>query len=538
MVLGVVPVAAASLAAVHRLWQLIRRGGVFSGGGNLALGLVGLALLALPQLLLEGFSGETLWMATGAASLVLGIGLASFVPRAPSGGAAGVATLMAATVALAAPAVWRLVSTEPVMLWWVNHTNVWAAMAAMVAAATLPLYGRKLRPYALVLLSAAAVLVAAATGSRTAIFAVTAGAVATLVVTAGGKKAGWRAGLLTALGVAAAIAAVLASPLGSRLAGLMPGTAPSNLVIASEELDGEYWTKRGVEVVAAPGGDGLRQFLIRSTDGRALDRAHQRFVLPGGEVRTLAFEFRQSGAGGGIVAFCEPTGSIIVPFGAPGEAVASGEPEVLAVEETPTEDGWTLALLTVRNTGERPVVWRVGLAPNLRDGGASELSVRHVRMFSGAQDLGYQPTYAATRVRELAQLSAGQRLGYARGALALLAKRPLFGHGSAEPFYQLLDDYALSEAAVASNRPHHAHSLLGDVLVRFGIVGLVGLLVLLAAAVCTLPRGRRAAVVPFLVVVFVLGLGDATFFNAGGPFVLGYLLLAYPAERTRARATA
>lgn len=531
MVLGVVPVAAASLATVQRLWQLTRRGSAFCSGGNLALGLVGLALLALPQLLLEGFLVETLWIALGAASLVFGIGLASFVPKTPTGGLAGAATLTTAALALAAPAVWRLISAEPVMLWWVKHTNVWAAMAAMVAAATVPLYGKKLREYALVLLTVAAVLVAAATGSRTAIFAVVAGAAATFLVSAVGERAGWRVGLVTALGATAAVAVVLASPLGSRLAGLVADTATSNQVIASEELQGEYWTKRGVEVVVAPGPDGLRQFLIRSSDGKALGRAHQRFVLPAGAVRTLVFEFTQTGAGGGVVAFSEPTGSMIVPFGKPGEVAASGQPEVLAVEEVPTDGNWTLALLTVRNTGEQPVVWRVGISPNLRGGGVSELKVRHVRMFSGTQDLGYQPTYAATRLRELATLSASQRLSYADGALGLLVEKPLFGHGSGKPFYQLLDDYALSAAAAASDRPTHAHSLVGDVLVRFGIVGLVGLLALLTAAVRTLPRGGRLAALPFLVVVFVLGLGDATFFNAGGPFVLGYLLLAYPDER-------
>lgn len=524
VLLGVTPVAGAMAAAVERLWWFVSGPRTYKEGANLVTGLVGLALLVLPQLLLEGFVGETVWVATSATSLVLAIALVTWSPARNLVAGAGWATLVAAVLVLVGPAVWWLWFSEAGMLWWVNHANVWAAMAAMVMAGTIPLYSAKLRHHPLVWLTLAAVAVAAATGSRTALFAVAAGTVASVFRGAPAGLKGWRGALTLVVIVGVVVLVVQASPLRARLAGLVP--APTeNLVIASEQLDGRYWTSRGVEVLSELGDDALRTFRISSTAGEPLDRVHQRFVLPADGVRTLTFEFR-GGSGGGVVAFSEPTGSLTVPFEAVDESRAAGNPEIVQVAMTPGDDGWVTANITVRNTGLEPVVWRAGLSPSLRGSLGAEMQVRYVRMSRGADDLGYSPTDDETRARELAALSASQRMGYARGAWELLKERPLFGHGTSRTFYELLDQYSLRSNVTGTDQPWHAHSLLGDLAVRFGGAGILGFLLIIVGAVQALPVGRRSDALPFLVVVLVLGVGDATFFKAGGSFVMAHLLLA------------
>lgn len=524
--LGVVPIAAAALAGIDRARIAFSAGASRTNRANIIFALGGLVLLVLPQAVIEGLSGDTLWIGVSSASLVLAIYLAS-VPGEQS--AYGLRALLVATTAVAAPALWRLVVNETFMLWWVNHTNVWAALAALVASASMPLYRTSLRSRAVAILSASAIIVAAATGSRTALFAVAAGVVMSLLVAPTKRVLNWRGAASVVVGLVAVSGLVLLSPLGSRLVGPVSG-GEANLVLASEELGGQFWTPRGVAVRSERGSDGSNWFRITSLDGQAFDRVHQRLVIPPMETRTFSFDYRQASIGGGVVAFTEGGGSMVVPFSASSDVNVAGHPEFVDAGSHAGVDGWTTFNLTVRNSSAEPLVWRVGLSPNLRNEQGAVLDVRQVRMTHGGEATAYVPTYAESRVRELASLSAGQRLGYAQGVLGLLAERPLFGHGSARPFYVLLDDYSLRSSATASDRPWHAHSLLGDVLVRFGAVGLLGLLVVLACAVRSLPQGRRLSAAPFLVVVFVLGFGDATFFNAGGPFVLSYLLLTMPAS--------
>lgn len=524
VLVGVVPVAGAALCAIERLRRNQYRTPTRLGRENMLVGLLGLLLLAIPQLILDGFSGEVLWVATSAASLVLAIVLVSFTSSGVSIRGPGEFTLGASAAVLGAPALWGLVSASEVSLWWVNHTNVWAAMAVMVAAATVALYRRKLWVHALFWLYLSSVLVVSFVGSRTALFAVAAGLVATTVVHLPGSGRIRRVALFGVIGLTIAAVVVVVSPLRTRLAGLIPAQT-TNLVLASEEVGGEYWSLRGAEVLTERGDGAFNWFRILSTSGKALDRVHQRFVLPAGAVHTLVFEYRQRGTQGGLVAFSEPTGSMIVPFDAPDALQVTGNLEVLNATQVQGDDNWTRFELTVENVGEGPLIWHLGFATSLRDADPSELNLRHVRLVRGAGDVEYSPTYSADRVRSLASLSAGQRLGYVKGAVSLLRERPLFGHGSAKPFYALLDELELSTSAASTDRPWHAHSLVGDVLVRFGSVGLLGLVLLITGAVRTLPPGKRLVALPFLVVVFVLGLGDATFFDAGGPFVLSLVLL-------------
>lgn len=525
VLLGLAPVIAMLLIMAQLLLRSLMQGSAGRIGANTLLGFFGVLLLVLPQLLLEGFTGPTLWVATGASAILFAIVLVSAASPLSEANWANALTLVAAVIVISGPAVWRLVSGGEYTLFWVGHPNVWAAMVVMAVAASVPLYRNDLRAYALVFLTLAAVIVTAATGSRTALFAVAAGLIAELVLARVPGKWSCRAQAVVLLGLCVGVTVVLVSPLGARLSGLLTDKV-RNLVVASEELDGSYWTKRGVDITPTIGDDGLRQFLIRSTDGRALDRVHQRFLLQAGQVRTLAFEYTTNGTESGIVAFSEPEGRMIVPLDSPNQAFASGSPELLSATVEPVKDGWMLARITVVNPRQVPVVWRVGFSPRLSGKGSAYLSVRHIRMSVGDEDFSYEPSYEATRVRELAALSAGQRFGYALSVLGLLAERPLFGHGSAKLFYELLDDFALGDGMSASNRPQHAHSLIGDVLVRFGLAGLLGLLTLLVVAVRALPSGKRSVVLPFVVVIFVLGVGDATFFSAGGPFVLGFLLLS------------
>lgn len=524
VIVGAVPIAAAGLAGIERTFWALSRPKSRSRSPTVGVAVVGLALLVLPQLVIEGLAGETLWIGISSASLVLAIYLAS-MPRKQN--SFGLRTLLVSAVAMAAPALWRLVASENFMPWWVTNTNVWASLAAMAATATVPLYREKVRSQAVTILFFAAILVAAATGSRTALLAIAAGVVTNLLMAFAKGAFSWRGAVIVVVGLVPVGALVLLSPLGSRLVGSVHG-GEGNLVLASEELGGKYWTLRGVAVRSERGSEGLNWFRITSLDGRALDRVHQRFVIPPMETRTLSLDYRQLSAGGGVVAFAEGGGSMVVPFSANSEVSIVGNPTLVDASSHPAVDGWTTFVLTVRNSTSEPLVWRVGLSPNLRNEPGAVLDIRQVRMTRAAEVTAYVPTYAESRVRELASLSAGQRLGYAQGVIGLLAERPLFGHGSARPFYVLLDDYSLQSGATASNRPLHAHSLMGDVLVRFGAVGLVGLLAIVACAVCSLPQGRRLSIAPLLVVMFILGLGDATFISAGGPFVLSYLLLAMP----------
>lgn len=233
------------------------------------------------------------------------------------------------------------------------------------------------------------------------------------------------------------------------------------------------------------------------------------------------------------MAFTEGGGSLVIPFAGSNEASSYGNPELVSVGSRVGSEGWSSFDVTVRNSSGESLVWRVGLSPSLRNEPGAVLDVRQVRMTSGVEAAVYVPTFLETRVRELANVSASQRLGYVRGVIGLVAERPLFGHGSEHLFYVLLDRYSLRADATDSDRPWHAHSLVGDILVRFGLVGLLGFLMLLVVAVRSLPPRNRSMAAPFLAVVFVLGLGDATFFNAGGSFILSYLVLSAPGSTDR-----
>jgi len=394
----------------------------------------------------------------------------------------------------------------------------------MVAFASIPLYRGPVRLPALGVMALAAICVTAATGSRTALLACLVGVVAVLIL--GGSRWSWTTVTVVIGLIVAGSLLVLWGPLSTRLAGLA-GESSSNALMASEDLESDYWTKRGVVIERVSNGSPYAWFRIRSESGDPLNRAHQRVYLPPGAVRTFTVESPAQGSAAGILSFAEGGGRIFVPLDPNARTEASGLPALHGVVRDQLEDGWLSLSVTVVNESNEPLVWRVGVAPHYAPGGAEEVLVRHLRLSHDASVRPYSPSYEATRVQELARLSASQRVRYGRGVVALFARSPWLGYGTSAPFHELLDRVN-PPASSGSDKPVHAHSLIGDFLVRSGLIGLAGIVLLTVGLVTSLAPGRRKAVLPLILVVLVLGVGDATFLPAAGPFVLAVLRLSLP----------
>lgn len=490
---------------------------------NYLLSILGFILFAFPLLLHDGLNSATLWMlANGGAILLAGFVIAT----TPSNGKAlqGWIPLLTSAGLLALPAALHILAPGFPGLWWVPHDNSWAAFAVMSACAVAPTFSRSYRQASVVILVSSAMLVVLATGSRTGLLGLMAGALAAAIF---GRipwkwSRGW--GMFLLAGTIIGVGVFLASPLSLRISA-WPGEASTNLLLGSEELNGALWTKRGVMVEKLQASDGYASFLIQSDSGDSLDRVHQRVVLAGGVTRTLTVEFQNYSKAGGIVAFSDAEGRLMVPFAEEEVRTQVAPPTLVRVARSGGNDDWHSLSITLRNDEAEAIVWRVGIAPSFSAATDQALIVKHVRLNDGDAPRPYQPTYETDRVSQLAAISAGQRLGYVSAAAKLFLAQPWLGYGSSKTFFELMSEAGIIGAEPNSNVPVHAHSLIGDILVRSGLCGLFGFLLMVTALIVTVPKQSRYKLTPLLVAIVVLGLGDATLFDAGGIFVLASIAI-------------
>lgn len=434
-----------------------------------------------------------------------------------------------AMVTLSAIDLWQ---GAPRAYGWTPHPNVWAALATGAALGGALLFPRGRWPWLKLSLACAGLSVVAMAGSRTALLAALIGFALLgwqeLSSSAARPRRARAWVILLTIGLLFAASTTL-TPLGSRW--FAWNAAPStNLILASEDMAGAFWTRRDVLPMRGADIGGHATYHLSATVADPLARLHQRVLLRPDEVMTLSVEFGPGAEAAGVHAFSEAGGRISLSRS--GEVEQLREPPTLlrtAVAEL--EDGWTRLELTVMQQGEDPLVWRFGLAPSLRGGLGSEVWVRRPQLSSGPEALPYTPTSPEDRGRDLAGLSAAQRWGYVAAALAVMRGHWWLGHGPSADFSSLVEARSPGLLA-ASDRPSHPHNLPMAMLVQYGLLGLAGLSLMILAAAWLVPAGQRWALAPLWLAMLVMSLGDATFFSAG----TGYIGLALIAWRRRSPA--
>lgn len=440
-----------------------------------------------------------------------------------------IAVVMTLTIVTSASAVIAFATGGRVAAW-TTHPNVWGAhlAAGLTLALGLVLGERRTTVAAIGFLGAMAV---AATGSRTATLAVIA-AVIVSVAFAGrnGRVRPPRRVIVTGVTMALLVSAVVLStmPFGARLdlAGFgASGAELTNRLAASEELTSALWTARDVtvELLADDRGVAVHQVRSRTPDGLA--RLHQRVVFPAGTVAIVSVELGPEGPDAGLLAFGEPSGRLSIRRD--GTVLARpSELDVTSVSVSTLDDGWTRLTVTLTVLTEESRIWRVGFAPSLSRGYTDAVRIRRPSIVWGNDPLPYVGTTVRDREAALARTSAAQRLEYMPAAIAIASRSWLVGHGRERTFAELADAYVPGRLG-ASDRPTHAHSLLLDLLVTNGVLGVVGFGMMGAAWWMAVPRHSRAAAAPLIAALVVANVGDATLLTGGPEYALLALLMLH-----------
>ena len=413
---------------------------------------------------------------------------------------------------------------------WTAHPNLWGAHLAAGLAVSVGLLMRQNR-VAAISVGALGVAAIAGTGSRTATLAMVvavAWAVAATRARAGTRRRTRSVVVAATLLLCLVAIATSWTLLGVRLTAIgwwLGGTTPTNHVAASEELASGLWTLRDVTIERLPDEDGVAVHRVQSQSTDGLARIHQRIVLPSRTAATLSVEFGPEGDQAGLLAFGEPSGRLSIRRDG---AVLSSPPdlEIIGVAVDALENGWTRLNATLLVPGEQAVTWRVGFAPSLSTGLRDSVRVRRPSLVWSSVPLPYVGTTARDREVALASTSARQRLQYVPVALEIARRSWLVGHGRQMTFVELADTFAPGRLS-SSDRPHHAHSLVLDLLVTKGVLGVAGFGLLATAWWMAVPRSSRGVAMPLVASLFVANLGDATLFTGGPEYALVAFLLLH-----------
>lgn len=447
-----------------------------------------------------------------------------------------IAVVMTLTIVTAASAAIAFSTGERVAAW-TTHPNVWGAhLAAGLAVALGLVLGERRTTVAAI--GVLGVMAVAATGSRTATLAVIA-AVIVAVAFAGrsGRVRAPRRAIVAGVTMALLVSAVVLStmPLGARLDLIGFGTAgaePTNRFAASEELTSALWTARDVTVERLADDRGVAVHQVRSRTPDGLARLHQRVVIPAGTAAIVSVELGPEGLDAGLLAFGEPSGRLSIRRD--GTVLARpSDLDVTSVSVSTLDDGWTRLTVNLTALTEESRIWRVGFAPSLSRGHTDVVRIRRPSIVWGNEPLPYVGTTVRDREAARARASAAQRLEYVPAAIAIASRSWLVGHGRERTFAELADAYAPGRLG-ASDRPTHAHSLLLDLLVTNGVLGVVGFGLMGAAWWMAVPRASRPAAAPLIVALVLANVGDATLFTGGPEFALLAFLMLHAGGTKRA----
>lgn len=394
---------------------------------------------------------------------------------------------------------------------WAHHPNTWSAGMLLPVFAVFVMT-RAPVPRCVAL--ASAVIVAAATGSRTAI-AVLVFMALTYVCSSSDEGLRSRPWSRFALGavVVVVVLAVLAlvqprifSSLGDLRQGARAGPA---LLGVAQPL--------GVEIASEPGGVTLitRQGLV------PWHRLQAPLILFPGTEYVLSIEIGASSSDGspGLLGVASSGNEVRVERVADTWDVrASGHLVAGELAQVSLEDTWTRLEFGIATDSDDATWLWVGPAPDLS--GAVAGAWMEVRAFTASFAVGSGP--AISRGEDLPELSLASRQALARrgafaAAIAAFRQSPWFGRPM-EPF---TDYFRAHPASQQTAVPAHPHNELLAVLYHRGLVGTLGLLGMVSWLLLVYARRSRPVAVTLAVVLVLANTFDTLLWSAGMIYVLG-----------------
>lgn len=292
------------------------------------------------------------------------------------------------------------------------------------------------------------------------------------------------------------------------LTSLVGEPAGANLFRGTEIPAADWWHALGVEHTASTvivQGERRTGFVLTKTDDEPWSRLQQGVVLQPDTTYTLsaawsAHEALRPGLDGwGVDAPDGPAMVISATRSADGLGVtASGPMRVLDRSLVDIDSGWQRASVTFRYEGERPLVWYAGVVVDRTTRTGERLTFAELQLTESDTMLSYRPGVAERGVTDL----RASRLPIWRDAFAAFVAKPWFGWGEGG----LPEAVATLHSDDRQLRPiaSHAHNMVLDVLVKQGVVGGFGLVLLFGlVALRTVQRRDRAAALVLLGVAIV-----------------------------------
>lgn len=368
-------------------------------------------------------------------------------------------------------------------------------------------------------------------GSREAAIAWVIVALALFVLHSGrSKRSFWLE--LSLLAVMFGVALGLSPYLGWGRVGFLLDLAPSvearqNLIQGSEIADGDWWDALGVAVnerEAAINRQTLTVYDIAKLEPESWRRLQQAVTLEPNQPYTLSAYVqsapgaRPSLQGWGRVNTqnanqdANQNASTFIVIGemlaGRWHASVSGPGRVLASNSMVISENWRRVWVSFVYTGNDPLTWWVGMAPDRREQ-ASAASA-----FAGFQ-LEPVATTTSTALSPYQPGAASQGLGlqvarlpYWRAAWQGFLERPWFGQDETFGRYFVTQGYS----SKIQQPPSHVHNLFLQFLFTRGIVGLTGLLLLLAALIYPLVQRRDVGMLTVVAALLIANLFDYSLF--------------------------
>lgn len=380
--------------------------------------------------------------------------------------------------------------------------------------------GRSIRLGALAL-SALGILVS---GSREAAIGWVIVAIVTQLVH---RNASFRSRLveIAAIVLMAAVAGGLGPTLGWGQVGflLQPTNSAAdeqNMLQGTEIPTGDWWDRSWVRVAAAPvdiAGDELVGYRVRKQGRESWLRLQQAIEIEPGRTYTVSAwirsgsdELRPGIQGWGQFRRADTVESFWISGSLAAEAFAAeahGPGELLGAGIAARDGPWARVFATFRYDGPEPLAWFVGLAPDIRNAPPTVASFAGFQLQEG--DLGPYRPGSATRGLGLEEA----RLPFWQAAVRGIGARPILGWGGTS-----YSDWFLANWPGRSRLqvvPAHAHNLFLHVAFERGLVGLLGILLVIAILV---GRALARADVPLLGVLAAIlfaNLFDTTLMYGG-----------------------
>lgn len=347
-----------------------------------------------------------------------------------------------------------------------------------------------------------------------------------VVVSMAHRWRGWRDGALAFSLLAAMVAAVvgLGPALGWGTVGFVLERAPSdpeaNLLQGTELPFGDWWDRSWVSVEVHEvvlGGSELTAYDVQKNGREGWLRLQQAVELQPDMVYTVSAWMTASSTDSrpGIQGWGElVTRGRIQPFVITGSLTAerwnassTGPGHVLDMGIAAVEGPWRRAFVTFEYSGDEPVAWFVGLAPDNRDAEASRASFAGFQLEAGRLS-PYEPG-PATRGLD----ARVARYPLWQAAWNGIRERPWLGFGpGAFPSWYLSNWPERDKLYVL---PAHAHNLYLHAWFERGAAGLLGVIALLASLGAMAVRRGDLPLLSVLTAIAVANVFDTTLLFGG-----------------------